>query len=50
MKCQKCGCDFDKRDSVGADFQECQDCWEEWSSLQFWIEMGAETEPEQAKG
>lgn len=40
MKCKECGCQFEESDSVGADFHECQDCWEEWSSRQFWIEMG----------
>ena len=46
IPCARCRAEFEPADSVGSDFQLCQDCWECDSSLLWWSMIAALAPPE----
>ncbi|MBX3452790.1 MAG: hypothetical protein KF777_24855 [Planctomycetaceae bacterium] len=46
IPCARCRTEFEPADSVGSDFQLCQDCWERDSSRLWWSMIAALALPE----
>ncbi|WP_417848795.1 hypothetical protein [Thalassoglobus sp.] len=46
IPCARCRTEFEPADSVGSDFQLCQDCWERDSSRMWWSVIAALAPPE----